>query len=104
MASKTKAKPTFKVKVRHGTPHHMEDDNEYSQPGQAIKFLLNRVAIHHEWAKRYNGRCAAELEKIRVNISGLDPRGMHVGEVRTWEAMDDHSRVVFRFEIELVSR
>lgn len=104
MATKAKAPPTFKVKVRHGTPHHMDDDNEYSQPGAARNFLLGRVATHHAWAQRYNQRCAAELDKIRIEISNLDLRSLHVGETRSWEATDDHSRVVFRFEVTLVSR
>jgi hypothetical protein len=102
--AKARAKSTFSVKVRHGTLHHMDDVNTYSQPGQATKWLLGRVAIHHEWAKRYNKNCAQQLDKIRVNISETDPRGMHVGEVRTWEATDDHTQVTFRFEMELVSR
>lgn len=104
MATKQKRAPTLKLIVRAGTPNEMTDTSTYSDPSQAKRFLISRIQTHKKWADAFSLSCAEQLGSIRAEINGLDPRSLHPGEVRSWEAEDAYSGVRFKFQIEMVSR
>lgn len=97
-------KSSFNARVRSGTPNEMGDWHEYDQPNLAKKFLRGRVETQREFTRRFNGACDEALGAISAEINSIDPRLMPVGKPRTWEASDEPSGVIFRYEIEVTSK
>lgn len=89
----------MKVVARFGTPSHMEP-HEYVQPGQAKNFLAGKMDDRAEWAAKFNHEAARRLGAAKEELSGLNIQALKVGDVRSWEVLDDVSGVRFRYEIE----